>query len=207
MYNMESMKEGTFQTPISPGVFITVNKSEHDADGLFTNEMVDYYHVPEPDVLVAQKNSSLLAYEADSDVLLDLRPQYCRWLATCRSLFSPLLQVQPSMWVNDLANAIGNNPWRSFRTGAAIVLGTINTGGALLTIRAHFQTEGTQQRECNTVWTSGAIVRDSIQQQINSGYQFTDMTMNFCDHDGNCFSYLVTLMDVNEPREGNCAAI
>ncbi|KAI9374463.1 hypothetical protein BJX61DRAFT_540810 [Aspergillus egyptiacus] len=171
LYNMESVREGTIQTPISPGVFITVEKADHDEEGFFRNEAAGKY-----------ENNQLEMSEVP--VL-------------------PLAHVDPSSWVYILADRVGRNPWRSFRQGPTILIDAYNTGASTLTY-VRIQISGTQQRECNTEWTSGAIVRDGVEAELNAGGEVTDVAMDFCTHNQECFAFVAKFYIQNAPREGNC---
>lgn len=63
-YNMDSLREGTIQSPISPGVFVTIKKEDHDEDGFFTSDLAAGYNVP--DLEPVHANSTLLAYEGSA---------------------------------------------------------------------------------------------------------------------------------------------
>ncbi|GLA13851.1 hypothetical protein AnigIFM62618_011106 [Aspergillus niger] len=63
-YNMDSLREGTIQSPISPGVFVTIKKEDHDEDGFFTSDLAAEYNVP--DMELVNVNGTLLAYEGSA---------------------------------------------------------------------------------------------------------------------------------------------
>jgi hypothetical protein len=101
---MNNILEGTIQNPFSPGVFVAINKDDYDGDGFYTSELAGEFnmHVPE----LTRANTTLFAYQVGTITPLDLRYQYCRWMATCRSVFSPLMRVDQSIWVNILSERI-----------------------------------------------------------------------------------------------------
>lgn len=200
--NMESIQPGTIQSPIAPGVFVNINIKDHDEDGSFHRESAAEYNAPDPSQ--SQVESKLLAVENGTAVPFDLRYQYCGFATKCLAVFSPLAQVSPAVWIDVLASRIWSTPWRSLHEGASIFIGAFNTGASTVTYYTTFMSSGTQKKDCDTTCATGAVVKDSLHPQLDAGRQFTDIVMEFCAKDQECFAFAANLFTERNMRQGDC---
>lgn len=200
--NMGSIEPGIIRSPIAPGVFVNINTKDHDEYGFFHSERAAEYNAPDPNE--SQVESKLLAVENGTAVPLDLRYQYCAFTTKCLAVFSPLAQVIPAVWIDFLASRIWNIPWSSLHEGASVFIGTFNTGASAVTWYTSFKSSGTQKKDCDTTYATGAVVKDSLHSQLDAGRQFTDVVMEFCATNQECFAFAAYLFTETNMRQGTC---
>ncbi|GKZ68671.1 hypothetical protein AnigIFM50267_003410 [Aspergillus niger] len=209
-YNLPEETEEKMKVPIMHGGFRTISKSDYAEDGTYLNEAVDFFlPLPEENLAAVHEFWStpleMAPYDSTNETTLhDLSERqfewaYCDWHAICLGAVDLGGRISNSQVAQSLANFAGSTPFRKFWQTVDIIVGHTANG---ITIISSLTTHGTQNTKCDTVKTTGALLKDLVNGVSTEG--LTNAVFVIEDDEGKQFEVGIQLRPMGGSNPNSC---